>query len=526
MLFLNLLLAAFLTLLERILNKKLIGLTLLICAFSPMALMAETAAPADTSHNDMTAFVEKGMQDWHVPGAAVTVVSSTDTLFEKGFGKTATNNGKAVDEHTLFAIASTTKAMLNAGVMILVDEGDIALDDLAIKYIPELHFGDGWLSQQITVRDLMTHRTGLASTDFWTFGQAMPLDEQILMLQQVEPNASLRSRFQYQNTMYELLGRIIKNVSGLEWGDFLTQRLWKPIGMHETYDARGRIGKNQASVLPYDYINGKLQQSEWDFDADLADAAGSVWSSVSDMGRWAQFLLRDGVTDKGDRLISEASFAEMFKPQTLIDPADYYPTSQLTNPHWTSYGLGWFQQDYQGRKIDFHTGSLSGLIAIVGLDRDMDKAVIVLANRDHAEMRHAILWHVMDQRPKGSVRDWSTEVLALYQGLEQKKKEQEQKQIDSRLQGTRLSLPEDSYAGIYHNKKMGNVEIAQSGRGLALVTGNINIPLSHWHLDTFLAQSTDQRSRFLIPFNIGADARVSSLEVFGERFDKVANDPG
>jgi len=407
-------------------------------------------------------------------------------------------------------------------VMVLVDEKKVALDDLAIKYIPELHFGDAWLTQQITVRDLMTHRTGLASTDFWTFGQKMPLDEQILMLQQVKPNASLRSRFQYQNTMYELLGRIIKNVSGQEWGDFLTRRLWQPIGMNETYDSRGRISESQQSALPYAYIDGELIQQEWDFDADFADAAGSVWSSVSDMGIWAQFLLRDGVTVGGDRLISEASIAEMFKPQTLIDPADFYPISSLTNPNWISYGLGWFQQDFQGRKIDFHTGSLSGLIAILGLDRENDKAVIVLANRDHAEMRHAILWHVMDQSPEGSERDWNADVRELYQGLEQQGEEREQAQIAARVKGTSLSLSLEDYAGTYHNEEMGGIEIVMSDSGLTLVTPNMNVPLSHWHLDTFLAARKDQGWKVLIPFSIGADAKVSSFKLFNQQFDKVA----
>lgn len=497
-------------------TNKLIRFALFVCAFSSSALMAQATAP-----EDLQAFVEKGMQDWHVPGAAVAVVTDKEVLFEKGFGETATKNGKAVNEHTIFTIASTTKAMVNAGILILVDEKKVALDDLAIKYIPELHFGDAWLTQQVTVRDLMTHRTGVGSTDFWTFSQYMPMDEQILMLRQVKPSASLRSRFQYQNTMYELLGMIIKNVSGQEWGDFLLERLWQPIGMHETYDTRGEIASDKELVRPYDYIDDEIVLQEWDFSPETADSAGSVFSSIHDMGRWAQFLLRDGVTESGDRLISEASIAEMFKPQTLIDPSDFYPTSQLTKPHWISYGLGWFQQDFQGRKIDFHTGSLTGLIAILGLDRENDLAVVVLANRDHAEMRHAVLWHVMDQADEDSERDWNAEVWDLYQGLEKRAAAQEQQVIASRLEGTSLSLPLADYAGTYHSAGMGSVEIVIAEKQLSVVTPGMSFPLSHWHLDTFLAERKDQGWRFLVPFSIGADAKVSGVELFGQRFDKV-----
>ena len=498
-------------------NKNLIRFALMMFVFLPGAILAEAGAP-----DDLSGFVKEGMQLWHVPGMAVAVVSDDEVLFEQGFGSTAITDGEDVDKHTLFAIASTTKAMLTAGIMILVDEEKIALDDLAIKYIPELHFGDASMGQQITVRDLMTHRTGLASTDFWTFGQGMPLDEQILMLQNVKPNTSLRSTFQYQNTMYELLGLIVENVSGQQWGDFLKQRLWQPIGMNETYDARGGKSKDEVNVLPYDYLDGELVQQPWDFDADFADAAGSVWSSVSDMARWAQFLLRDGVTEGGDRLISEASIAEIFKPQMLIEADNFYPASNLSNPNWMSYGLAWFQQDFQGRKIDFHTGSLSGLVAIVGLDRANDLGVIVLGNRDHAEMRHAIMWHVMDQSPTEQRRDWNAEVWEMFQGFEEQAAESRQKTIDNRLQGTRLSLPVEQYTGTYHSNTSGDVVVAKTDDGLVMNSRKLQISLSHWHLDTFQAEMKEQGGSWLISFNIGSDGKVSGFDSFGDQYEKQA----
>jgi CubicO group peptidase (beta-lactamase class C family) len=489
----------------------------MIFVFLPGTVLANASAP-----DDLTDFVNEGMQLWNVPGMAVAVVSGNEVLYEQGFGSTAIKDGKEVDKNTLFAIASTTKAMLTAGIMVLVDEEKLALDDLAIKYIPELHFGDASMGQQITVRDLMTHRTGLASTDFWTFGQGMPLDEQILMLQNVEPSASLRAKFQYQNTMYELLGLIIENVSGQQWGDFLKQRLWKPIGMDQTYDSRSDMSEDEVNVLPYDYLDGELVQQSWDFDADLADAAGSVWSSIADMGRWAQFLLRDGVTESGDRLISETSIAEIFKPQMLIEANNFYPASNLSNPNWMSYGLAWFQQDFQGRKIDFHTGSLSGLIAIIGLDRANDLGVIVLANRDHAEMRHAILWHVMDQTQADEQRDWNAEVWEMFQGFEKQAAEHEQKTKDSRLKGTRLSLPEADYTGTYHSDTLGNVEIVKADKGLFMKSAKLKISLSHWHLDTFKAEIKDQKGSWLIAFSIGSDGKVSGFDSLGDEFKKQA----
>ncbi len=335
--------------------RRLAPIVLAVCFVLPSQLLAN-----DQAIDQLPAFIEKGMSEWQVPGMAVAVLSDQKILFQQGFGKTRTTAGKQVDIHTQFAIASTTKAMIAASIMMLVDEQKLALDDLAIKYLPELQFGDVWLNSQVTIRDMLTHRTGLGSTDFWAFIQGTPLQEQIKLLRNVEPSASLRSRFQYQNTMFELLGEIIERISGETWNDFVKTRLWKPLDMNETYASRGRIGRDKDHVMPYSVINGELSQIEWDLNPDLADAAGSVWSSISDMGRWAQFLLRGGLTKDNSRLLSEQSFAELFKPQMLIAASDFYPTTALTDPHWLSYGLGWFQQDYQGRKIDFHTGSLGG----------------------------------------------------------------------------------------------------------------------------------------------------------------------
>jgi CubicO group peptidase (beta-lactamase class C family) len=270
---------------------------------------------------------------------SVAVVSQDEILLQKGFGSTAAENGHPVDEHTLFAIASTTKAMVVTGVLMLVDEGKLSLDDPIIKHIPELHFADPALTQQLIVRDLLAHRTGLPSTDFWSFMQGMSLDEQIVKLQKVPSIAPARTRLIYQNTMYEIAGLLIERLSGQLWHDFLTERLWQPIGMQETYGARGQISAQQSHVTPHLYIDDKLSVPPWNFAVDYADAAGSVWSSIHDMSLWAQFLLRDFVTEDGDRLVSGESIKQMFEPHQLASVDDFYPTVELTKPNWRTYGL-------------------------------------------------------------------------------------------------------------------------------------------------------------------------------------------
>jgi CubicO group peptidase (beta-lactamase class C family) len=482
-----------------------------------------TALPsrADVDPDRLAAITEEGMALWHVPGLAVAVVTPDEILFRQGFGTTSIEDGAAVDEHTLFAIASTTKAMVTAGILMLADEGKISLDDPVIEYLPELRFSVPLLTEQIMVSDLLAHRTGLPSTNLWTFFMNMPLDEQIQSLQHVDMEAPVRTRLIYQNTMFDLAGVIIERLSGQRWDVFLTERLWHPIGMMETFGARSQIPARLSHVMPHQFEDGQLLVTGWDLPADNAHASGSVWSSIHDMSMWAQFLLRGGVTADGQRLVSEEKFADMFEPHQLAGPEDFYPTIQLTRPNWRSYGLGWFQQDFQGRKIDFHTGSLNGLIAIIGLDRANGAAVIVLGNRDHAEMRHALLWDVMDRSAEAAKRDWNREVFDLYANADRDREARWKETESKRLKKTRPSLKLSAYAGTYRSARNGEIRIVEENGRLALQAPLVTLGLSHWHVDTFLTEYRPWDLREFARFQLMPDGSIASLEFFGDVFRRV-----
>ena len=492
---------------------------LCIVVFATSALARGEAFDPDR----FSRLVEEGMARWHIPGLAVAVIDDHASVFSAGFGVTSTRNGEPVNVHTLFANASTTKAMVAAAILILADEGKLSLDDPVIEHIPELHFHAAMNTPEITIRDLLAHRTGLPSTDFWSFYQQMPLDEQIERLRFVAPEAAPRDRLIYQNTMYELAGVLIERRTGKRWDRFLDERLWRPIGMRETYGTRGQIPGRKRHVAPHDYLNGTVQELPYDLPADNADAAGSVWSSIHDMSLWAQFLLRGAVTADGRRLISEAGIREMFEPQQLATPADFYPTVELTHPNWRTYGLGWFQQDFQGRKIEFHTGSLDGLIAIMGLDLDAGRAVILMANRDHAELRHAILWDVMDNTPIPDRRDWSEEVFELYARIDQQGRESWEEIEKSRLPDKPAQLPLTAYAGRYQSAKNGDILIELTEDRLHTRIGSYEYQLSHWHLDTFLVSYPFWRNGRLSTFRVGPEGHVESVDIFGEAFLRISD---
>ncbi|MEN8250949.1 MAG: serine hydrolase, partial [Bacteroidota bacterium] len=366
--------------------------------------------------------------------------------------------------------------------------------------------------------------TGIPSTDFWSLFQNIPLDEQLTLFQKVPAFAPLRTRLIYQNTMYEIAGLVIERISGLRWDDFLTKRLWKPIGMNETFGTRGQIREEHSHVKPYFFAENELKEARWDILADNADASGSVWSSINDMSLWAQFLLRDGVTADSIRLLSKKSIDEMFEPHQLAATYDFYPTTELTRPNWRSYGLAWFQQDFQGRKIDFHTGSLLGLTAIIGLDRANNKAVIALGNRDHAELRHALLWEVMDNSIDNSRLDWNQEIFDLYEKRANKREKNWEETCKKQIKNTKTSLPLDAYTGKYQNSIIGNIIVEKYDSILIYKSELIEFEMSHWHFDTFLFRNLPMQIRDFATFTIGIDGMVSSFELYGYTYERIKDD--
>lgn len=358
-------------------------------------------------------FIKKGINTWNPPGLAVTVVKDGEIIFKKGYGVTTIGTNKMVDENTLFGCMSTTKAFVAVGLAMLVDDGKLNWDDKVIKHLPNFKIKDSYITNEITVRDLLTHRTGVGNTDILWGTFKLDSDKILTSMSDVDKVYSLRSSFIYQNVMYLAAGKIIEAVSGQTWGEFLKNRVYTPLGMKDTYSLLSMIETKDNKADAHNYIDGKIEKIN-QLSADNIGPAGSMWSTINDIGKWVQFLLNDGKI--GDNtLISRANFDELFKPQQMVPEDQFYPTQQITKPKWKTYGLGWFQHDYKGKMIQFHTGSLPGMVAIVGMIPDEDIGVYVMGNLDHVELRHAIMYTTFDLFMDGKItRDWSKELYEIY----------------------------------------------------------------------------------------------------------------
>jgi CubicO group peptidase (beta-lactamase class C family) len=465
-------------------------------------------------------YVAKAVKDWRTPGFAVAVIKNDEVVFERGFGVRELGKADQVDEHTLFAIGSTTKAMTAALAAMLVDDKKLEWDAPVIRYLPWFQMKDPAVSREVTVRDLLTHRAGLGNADYLWYGQHSSTDEILRRVRLIDPAYPVRSGFIYQNIMYAAAGAVVEVASGTSWPNLIRTRIFEPLGMKDSQATAALLASLPNVASPHAIVDGRVRAIE-NASVDPVAAAGAVWSSVDDMSKWMKFMLDGGRVGgrSGKRLLSEESFRELFTPQTIA-PYEMYPTTRITRPHWMTYGLGWFQQDYRGQALDFHTGSIDGMVAIHGLVRDEGLGVYVLGNLDHAELRHAIMYTVIDRYAGRHDRDWSAEFLKLYDGLRSEADQERAKKNAARIAGTSPSLPLARYAGIYSEPLHGEVKVTQDGGGLRLTYGTAFVgPLEHWHYNTFRAKwEAAWREPEFVTFVLDADGKPGAIEMIGARF--------
>lgn len=504
-------------------------LALLVALAAPPApALAQTpASPADRAARvrELDASIAAAAAEWEVPGLAVAVVKDGEVVLARGYGVRRLGRPEPVDADTLFAVGSTTKAMTAALLGQLVAEGKVAWDDPVIRHLPGFRVGDPWATREITVRDLLTHRAGLPNTDLLWYGADRPRAELIGALAGVAPAYSLRGGFIYQNVMYVAAGELAAAVAGTSWEQLLESRLLEPLGMARTVPTLARTAGRDNVAAPHDRVEGALRVIE-NAPVDAAGPAGSVWSSVNDMSRWIRLLLAEGRADAGGgrQVLAVATVEELFRPQTVIPVEQFYPTARLTRPHWITYGLGWFQQDFQGRMVQYHTGSIDGMTAIVGLVPEEELGIVVLANRDHAELRHALLWLALDRLgPRPSGRDWNAEVKQLYDARSAEADKARAEAEAKRVAGTRPSLPLARYAGTYRHPLYGDARVSPEGDGLRLVFApGLQGRLEHWHFDTFrIRWDRPWQGPELVTVGLDAEGNPVRLELFGEELRRV-----
>lgn len=491
-----------------------LALAAVLLSLPSTALLAQARRAADPLAG-FDAYLARAVADWKVPGLAVAVVKDGRIVFAKGYGVRELGKPAPVDTQTLFAIGSTTKAMTSASLGMLVDEGKLRWDEKVTRILPGFQLADPYVTRELTVRDLLTHRAGLGNADVLWYRADNSPEEVVRRVRFAEPAYSFRSSFIYQNIMYAVAGQIVATESGMPWEQFVRTRIFAPIGMVNSVPLLDSARRRSNVASPH-YLLGDTVRVVSNASVDAIASAGAVWASVADMARWMRFVLDSARVD-GRRLLKPETYTEWLKPETMVTPEEFYPTARLTKPHWTTYAFGWFQEDYSGHMVDFHTGSIDGMVAIIGLIPDERLGVYVLANLDHAEVRHALMYRVFDAYLGNPPRDWNADLLRLYGGLRAAADSARQRTIARRIPDTRPSLPLPQYAGTYVDSLVGDVIVSSENGKLRLRTSSTHAgTLEHWEYDTFRLHWDDAwEGTSFATFTIGRDGVPSRLEFEG-----------
>ena len=466
-------------------------------------------------------FVESVMREFQVPGAAVAVVKDGKVLLAKGYGVRALGQAARVDAMTNFGIASNTKLFTATALALLVEEGKIAWDAPVIRYMPAFAMYDPFVTRELTVRDLLVHRSGLglgAGDLLWWPESTYDRAEIVRRLRFVRPATSFRNAYAYDNVLYTVAGELIEAVSGQTWEDFVAERILIPVGMTGStvlHSAAGTAGNVAATHAEVEGVVKAVPP----MTSDNTNPAGGINSSARDMAKWLIVQLDSGRLPDGTQLFRTSTTRALW---TLVTPIPTGSPPPELQPHrsWVrGYALGLDVRDYRGRQMLSHTGGLPGYLSKVTMIPDMKLGVAVLLNQESGAAFNAISFHIVDHFLGADRLDY----LAAYRAIDRRNRDaiaaEERRSAAVRDTTSRPSLPPASYAGTYTDQWYGDVLITRDPAGKLGIrfvrTPSLVGDLVHWQHDTFLARWHDRtlRADAFVTFTLTPDGKIEQARM-------------
>jgi CubicO group peptidase (beta-lactamase class C family) len=488
--------------------RKLFALVLLLL---PSLLFAQAL---DTTAVDRIATTT--MLRWRVPGLAIAIVRDDRIVYVKGFGVKEIGKPEPITADTLFELGSTTKAFTSTAAALLVGEKKLAWDDPVRKHVTWFHLSDPCADSLVTLRDLLTHRTGVATRDELWDNARYSRDEVLRALASIPVNKPIRSAYQYSNIMFTLAGDVVASAAGMPWEEVIRTRLFTPLGMtHSRITLDEWTKSDHALGYDYDRDHDAVKPHPFNDYANIAPA-GTVKTSARDMSQWLRFHLANGAID-GKQIVDADALLATKSPQVALS----LTTASQPVSNVITYGMGWTVSDYRGTLLVAHSGSLNGFRTQVALLPKLNAGVVVIANigRSNAPLaaRNAILDLLANAQ---ATRDWNAYYLDLDDKSVAKGKAAIAAREAERKPDTKPSHDLADYAGTYENAGYGKVVVTLDAGSLVLRWGHATLPMTHWHYDTFEAKSDEEDLDELIPFTTGTDGTIKSLIMFGETFVK------
>lgn len=502
---------------SKVLHHFILALVVLDLALN---LRGQSAASPNSPPPDLDTYVASSMKTFEVPGMAVAIVKDGKILVAKGYGVRKIGDPTPVDEFTMFGIGSNTKAFTAAALATLVDQGKLSWDDPVYQRLPGFVMYDPYVSHEMNIRDLLTHRSGMGLGEgdllFWP-PSTYTRDEIIYKLRFMKPQSSFRSHYAYDNLLYMTAGQIIPAVTGTSWDDYIREHIFSPLGMDHSRVTNAGFKTGDDYAYPHSEVDGKLQVIPFEV-LDNAGPAGSLQSCAADMAKWVQLQLNRGkFVDRDGRLFTEQRSQEMWSPQTILPTGDYPPQLARLKPKFADYGFGWFLRDYYGRKLVGHTGGVAGFVSRVMLVPEENLGVVVLTNAEEDGAFDSILFHVLDYYFHLPPTDWVYGFRAWEENQRNDSALAMKKAAATRNADSKPSLPLEKYAGVYRDPWYGPITIHLEDGGLVISfdhTPGMIGDLQHWQYNTFKAHwRVHTIEDAFITFSLNPDGSIDSARM-------------
>jgi CubicO group peptidase (beta-lactamase class C family) len=486
--------------------------------FSP-ATAQRSPAPSQVLPPDFDALVARVMKTFEVPGMAVAVVKDGKVILAKGYGVRKLGEPSPVDAQTLFGIASNTKAFTATALGLLVEEGKIEWDAPVINYLPWFQMSDPYVTREMTVRDLLVHRSGLGlgAGDLLLWPESTYTRNEIVRHLRFVPLArSFRSAYAYDNMLYIAAGEIIEAVGGKPWEEFIAERIFRKVGMASSRPRHTATTSGINVAIPHAALETGVTAQPIE-EVDNMNPAGGIVSCAEDMAKWMLVHLAEGRLPDGTRLFSDRTERELTSLVTPIavslPPAELLPQRM----NFRGYALGFNVNDYRGRKLVSHTGGLTGYVSRVAMVPELELGVAVLTNQESGEAYNSVIYAVLDQAMGAATFDWASAYLKVRERGRARSTEAIKATASKRDASLKPSLPLPGYVGTYQDAWYGPIVITVEGAGEAahLVMSFAKTPalvgdMEPWSRETFVVRWRRRllRADAFVTFTLDPDGSI------------------
>ncbi|MEQ8325396.1 MAG: serine hydrolase [Vicingaceae bacterium] len=457
-------------------------------------------------------YISNAVSEYNLPSLSIGIVKDGKVIMQKSYGYLENGKDAKADEHSIYGIASLSKAFTTASIGMLVDQGKMTWDDRVVDHLPYFELHDPYVSSHMTIRDLLSHRAGLATFDgdlLW-YATDYSRGEIVRRIKYLPLKQEFRSDYGYQNIMFITAGELIEAVSGMTWDQFVSDRIFKPLGMDRSYTSFEKIDLKDNVTVPH--LSGK---AIFHLSYDNSGATAAIHSNVDDLCKWLQFWINNGVVGS-DTLLSQAVINEIQMQHTVIRTSAFDARSGI---HFKGYGLGWFLMDYDGRKVVHHGGGLPGYISKIALVPEENLGMIVLTN-DMNWLPSALAYKVIDVFTTKDMdgRDWAGEFLGYSMASDRALEEAKIKRHQARVENTKPSKALDAYTGTFSDAMYGDARISLSEKKLTLEMlpskELFTAVLNHWHYNTFQFEFKDPfLPEGFLTFEFDSDGDVTGFTI-------------